>query len=326
MRAIATVASRATNSSPLVASVSPTTTRRRVFAAATTAATAALAATALVSKSSSSSLRPAFFNKHRSNNTVSTMATSSSISTAAATILGTEQLSALDHHPRPTTVGPRSPPQPTALVFLMHGLGDTAAGWSDVAQMLSPALPHVKFVLPTAAVQPVSLNGGMPMPSWYDIHSLESIQGREDPKGLAKSLVYVEKLVRHEMEKNDVPASRVVVAGFSQGGAVALGMLRSDLKLAGVAALSSYLPLVTNGSPHADTAVSAANAGATPVFFAHGDADVVVQYAFGKASAEFLEKKGNPVEFKTYRGMGHSARDDELRDIAAFLKEKLPPL
>lgn len=246
-----------------------------------------------------------------------------STSSAAASIL--EGAKPLPSHPRPTTVGPRSSPPPTALIFLMHGLGDSAAGWLDVAQMLSPVLPYAKFVLPTAATLPVSLNGGMPMPSWYDIHSLESISGREDPQGLARSLSYVEGLVRAEMEGSKVPASRVVVAGFSQGGAVALGMLRSDLALAGVVALSSYLPLVSPGSPHAGSAVSAANA-ATKVFFGHGDADMVVQYSFGTASAEFLKKKGNEVEFKTYRGMGHSARDDELRDIAAFLKERLPPV
>lgn len=252
------------------------------------------------------------------------MSSSSTSSASAATSI-LEGAKPLPSHPRPTTVGPRSSPPPTALVFLMHGLGDTAAGWSDVAQMLSPALPYAKFVLPTAATQPVSLNGGMPMPSWYDIHSLESISGREDPAGLAKSLSYVEGLIKGEMEASQVPASRVVVAGFSQGGAVALGMLRSDLPLAGVMALSSYLPLVSPGSSHADSAVSEANK-ATKVFFAHGDADAVVQYSFGTASAEFLKKKGNPVEFKTYRGMGHSARDDELRDIAVFLKERLPPV
>ena len=249
----------------------------------------------------------------------------SSSSTSAATSILEGGAEPLASHPRPTTVGPRSSPPPTALVFLMHGLGDTAAGWADVAQMLSPALPHAKFVLPTAATQPVSLNGGMPMPSWYDIHSLESIAGREDPAGLARSLAYVEGLVRAEMASSEVPAGRVVVAGFSQGGAVALGMLRSGLGLAGVMALSSYLPLVGPGSPHAGSAVSAANRG-TKVFFGHGDADAVVQYGFGTASAEFLKKKGLEVEFKTYRGMGHSARDDELGDIAAFLKERLPPV
>jgi len=249
----------------------------------------------------------------------------SSTSSSAATSILDGGARALASHPRPTTVGPRSSPPPTALVFLMHGLGDTADGWSDVASMLSPALPYVKFILPTAATQPVSLNGGMPMPSWYDIHSLESISGREDPAGLAKSLTYVEALVKAEMEASKVPASRVVVAGFSQGGAVALGMLRSDLPLAGVMALSSYLPLVSPGSPHIESAVSEANS-KTKVFFAHGDADAVVQYSFGTASADFLKKKGNEVEFKTYRGMGHSARDDELRDIATFLKERLPPV
>jgi len=316
-RSSSSPASSSSSSSPFLA-----TRRHRVLAAAVTTVTGLVAA----GYQKRIGFFPSLFSPHSSRPpsiAARAMTSSSSSASAAASIL--EGAKPHPTHPRPTTVGPRSSPPPTALVFLMHGLGDTAAGWSDVAQMLSPALPHARFVLPTAATQPVSLNGGMPMPSWYDIHSLESIAGREDPTGLARSLAYVEGLVRAEMEASEVPAARVVVAGFSQGGAVALGMLRSDLALGGVMALSSYLPLVAPGSPHAASAVSSANEGAK-VFFGHGDADAVVQFGFGAASAEFLRKRGLEVEFKTYRGMGHSARDDELADIAAFLKERLPPV
>ena len=313
---VAASASRSSSSSLLLS-----TRRHRALAAAVTTAVTGLVAASYQRRA------VGFPNLFSSNSRLPPIAarSMSSTSSAATSILDGGGAKPLASHPRPTIVGPRSSPPPTALVFLMHGLGDTAAGWADVAQMLSPALPFAKFILPTAATQPVSLNGGMPMPSWYDIHSLESISGREDPAGLARSLAYVEGLVKTEMESSNIAAKRVVVAGFSQGGAVALGMLRSELGLAGVMALSSYLPLVSPGSPHISSAVSTANEG-TKVFFGHGDADAVVQYSFGTASAEFLKKRGLEVEFKTYRGMGHSARDDELRDIAAFLKERLPPV
>lgn len=114
-----------------------------------------------------------------------------------------------------------------------------------------------------------------------------------------------------------VPADRIIVAGFSQGAASALMQLRRDVRLAGVVGLSGYLPLAGDG------AASAANA-ATPVLLCHGDADMVVAYRFGQASAEELKKAGLPVEFKTYRGMGHSACPEELQDVADFLEKHIP--
>lgn len=102
-------------------------------------------------------------------------------------------------YPRPTVVPPRSGAPPTAVVFMLHGLGDTAAGWTDVAYMLRDAVPHAKWVLPTAPVRPITLNGGMPMPGWYDITSLDSIQGREDREGLAETTRFIGELVDAEI-------------------------------------------------------------------------------------------------------------------------------
>ena len=218
-------------------------------------------------------------------------------------------------YPRATVVPPRAG-DPTAVVFMLHGLGDTAAGWTDVAFMLRDAVPHAKWVLPTAPTRPITLNGGMPMPGWYDITSLDSIQGREDREGLAETTSYIGALVDAEIAAG-VPANRIIVAGFSQGAASALMQLRREVALAGVVGLSGYLPLAGDG------VASPANA-ATPVLLCHGDADMVVAYRFGSASADALKAAGLPVTFKTYGGMGHSACPEELQDVADFLEKHIP--
>lgn len=218
-------------------------------------------------------------------------------------------------YPRPTVVAPAAGGDPSSVVFMLHGLGDTAAGWTDVAYMLRDAVRGAKWVLPTAPIRSITLNGGAPMPGWYDITSLDSIQGREDRAGLEETTRYLGSLVDAEVAAG-VPPSKIVVAGFSQGAASALMQLRRDVPLAGVVALSGYLPLAGDG------AASAANA-ATPVLMCHGDADQVVAHRFGTASADALTAAGLPVTFKTYRGMGHSATPQELQDVADFLQARL---
>ncbi|KAI8051460.1 Phospholipase/carboxylesterase/thioesterase [Syncephalis plumigaleata] len=207
----------------------------------------------------------------------------------------------------------------TATVFFMHGLGDSGAGWAPATESLARHLPHVKFVLPNAPTQPVTLNFGMSMPAWYDIHSLADMDQDEDDKGLLASLEKITKMVRDEMAKG-IPSNRIVIGGFSQGSALALltGMT-FDYKLAGVISLSGYLPLRTKIS----TMMSEANR-KTRIFMGHGDSDEVVLYKFATLSAQTLEKAGYPVTFKAYRNMGHSSSPEELRDMLNFLKEVIP--
>ncbi|GBF92974.1 hypothetical protein Rsub_05810 [Raphidocelis subcapitata] len=195
----------------------------------------------------------------------------------------------------------------TATVIMLHGLGDTGDGWASIGSDFAPALPHVKFIFPHAPNRPITINMGMRMPGWYDISSLDDIDQREDAEGLRESKRYVESLVAAEAEAG-VPSERVVVAGFSQGGAVALMMLRSGHKLAGVEA----------------GAISPANA-ETPILQCHGDADAVVNYSFGVNTYNALKEMGANVELKTYRGMGHSAVPSELAAVQAFLAKVLPP-
>ncbi|KAK9815805.1 hypothetical protein WJX72_009810 [[Myrmecia] bisecta] len=210
-----------------------------------------------------------------------------------------------------------APAAHTATVFFLHGLGDSGDGWSDVAPQLSSALPHVKFVFPNAPLRPISLNGGMRMPGWYDIYSLDGINRQEDDAGLQESFRYMEALIQAEASEG-IQSDRIVMGGFSQGGAVACMMLRSDLQLAAVVGLSTYMPLATE-----PPIVSQANA-RTPIFLGHGDADQVVRYEFGKETLEELQAVNANVEFKTYRGMGHSAVPEELRDLQQFLQRAIP--
>jgi len=202
----------------------------------------------------------------------------------------------------------------TATVIWLHGLGDTGFGWAPVTESL--ALPYVKFLFPTAPTEAVTLNMGMEMPSWFDIVGLQPAD-KEDADGMLSSAAYLSNLVRAELEKG-IPHDRIVIAGFSQGGAVAMtaGMMMMDKPLAGVMSLSTWLP----------TFVEPTDVGkAQPVLMCHGDSDPVVLYSWGKASHQRALELGIQAEFRTYRGMDHGFCPEELQDVAQFLRKCLPP-
>ncbi|KAJ1955519.1 hypothetical protein IWQ62_005510, partial [Dispira parvispora] len=117
----------------------------------------------------------------------------------------------------------------------MHGLGDSGHGWAPVFRDIRGFLPHVKFIFPHASVQPVTLNGGMAMPSWYDIFTLDKINAKEDREGMLRTIAHVNELITEEIETSKLSSDRIVVAGFSQGAAMALLTgLTSERKLAGM--------------------------------------------------------------------------------------------
>ncbi|KAJ3145454.1 hypothetical protein HDU89_007079 [Geranomyces variabilis] len=208
----------------------------------------------------------------------------------------------------------------SATVFFLHGLGDSGAGWAPVAKMLSPALPHVKWVLPNAPTRPITVNMGMPMPGWYDIQSL-SPGGREDSEGISASLSQVSQLIDEEI-KAGIPADRIVLGGFSQGAAMTIvyGLCGAQ-KLKGLISLSGYVPLTDK---HLEKMGNSANK-ETEMMMGHGDEDQVVAYKWGKASYDKLVEMGKTLQpFRTYRGMAHSSSEDEIREVGAFLKKLLP--
>eukprot|EP01062_Namystynia_karyoxenos_P073430 TRINITY_DN70228_c0_g1_i1.p1 TRINITY_DN70228_c0_g1~~TRINITY_DN70228_c0_g1_i1.p1 ORF type:complete len:285 (+),score=71.42 TRINITY_DN70228_c0_g1_i1:78-932(+) len=211
------------------------------------------------------------------------------------------------------------PESPSAAVIFMHGLGDTGDGWEQPMRMLSRALPYARFVLPTAPVLPVSLNGGMPMPAWYDIVGLSS-RANEECDGIDGSFQRITDLLT-EVVRTGVPYGRIVVAGFSQGGALAMyTALRNPHPLAGVAALSGYLPrpqlLETEGRK--------LPAG-TPMLLCHGTHDTMVRIEWARESSERLAALGLSPRFEEFHGMGHELGQEEFELFAKWLAQVLPP-
>eukprot|EP00403_Amphidinium_massartii_P007906 CAMPEP_0178372640 /NCGR_PEP_ID=MMETSP0689_2-20121128/1457_1 /TAXON_ID=160604 /ORGANISM="Amphidinium massartii, Strain CS-259" /LENGTH=219 /DNA_ID=CAMNT_0019992569 /DNA_START=101 /DNA_END=757 /DNA_ORIENTATION=+ len=178
---------------------------------------------------------------------------------------------------------------PSSAVILSHGLGDTAYGWVDGAQILAAALPGTRFILPTAPVQPVTLNGGMACNSWYDIKGL-SDRADESCDGIEESRAYIEQLIDGVLETG-LPLEKIIVAGFSQGGALSLytGLLRRK-KLAGIVCMSGYLPFTQKFTP-AEEVIT------TPVLHCHGSADQVVRLPWAEAGCRRLQETGVSVQW-----------------------------
>lgn len=205
--------------------------------------------------------------------------------------------------------------QPQHSIIWLHGLGADGQDFAPIADELS--LPvAVRFIFPHAPKRPVTVNGGFVMPAWYDI-SGQDINARQDAAGIAASQAAIEALIAQEVARG-IATQHIFLAGFSQGGAVALHTaLRHPGRLAGVLALSTYLPL-------ADTAPAEASAAAlqTPVFMAHGRSDPIVPYQLGVASKDALQSLGMSVEWHEY-AMPHSVSQQEIRDIETWLTQRL---
>ena len=202
---------------------------------------------------------------------------------------------------------------PDAAVILMHGLGADGHDFESlVAELRLPPSQSVRWIFPHAPVRPVSINGGYRMRAWYDIVAIDP-GAPEDREGIRESAGAIGRLVEDE-RKLGIPASRIFLAGFSQGGAVALfTAVRSPERLAGVIAMSCYLPL-----PAALPAEKAPANAATPIFMAHGIADPIVPFAFGEMSRDILRSNGYEVQWHTYQ-MEHSVCEDEVADLRAWL-------
>ncbi len=210
-------------------------------------------------------------------------------------------------------------PHPTATVIVMHGLGADGNDFVPIANELDlSSVGPVRFVFPNAPVIPVTINGGYQMPAWYDI-AVADLVAREDETGLRRSQATIEALIANEKARG-IAAGRIVVAGFSQGCAMALMTgLRHGERLAGIVGLSGYLPI-------AATTVAERHASNhdTPVFLAHGRQDPVVPIARAQQSRDALAALGYAVEWREY-AMAHSVCLEEIGDLNAFLLRVLAP-
>jgi predicted esterase len=199
------------------------------------------------------------------------------------------------------------------------GLGDSGYGWFDAAEEWQSDHPHVKFILPNAPIGPVTLNGGMDMPCWHDIHDLTKIDC-ENYKGLDESIKIVDSLINDEIQKG-TPSNRIIVGGFSQGAALAaVTTFQSKFNIAGVICLSGYLPF---SGDFTKAVQSSANAN-TPVFVGHGTHDRVVAPKAGANLASSLTNAGVQVTNKLYQNMDHSTCPQEVEDVSAFISARLP--
>ncbi len=195
-------------------------------------------------------------------------------------------------------------------VIWLHGLGADGHDFEPLVPQLN--LKNVRFIFPHARVQPVSLNMGMPMRAWYDIYALDS-SAKEDEAGIHSSQKLVEQLIYTQVETG-IQAEKIFLAGFSQGGAMALHTaLRFDHTLAGVIALSAYLPVRNHLGAHLNPAQKN-----TPIFMAHGQYDEVLPVSFGHGSQMLLQSLHLKVSWYEYP-IGHSVCMEEIAEVKRFI-------
>lgn len=207
---------------------------------------------------------------------------------------------------------------PDASIIWLHGLGADGHDFEPlVPELRLPPTLSLRFIFPHAPMMPVTINNGFVMRAWYDILSMD-IASRQDEDGIRASQAVVEQLIDEQVAAG-IASERIVLAGFSQGGAVILHTgLRHRRPLAGLLALSTYLPL-------ADT-LEAEKSDANrqlPIFMAHGDSDPVVRPELGYRSRSQLERSGYSVEWHEYAGMQHGLCQQEIVDISRWLQQRL---
>lgn len=195
----------------------------------------------------------------------------------------------------------------------MHGLGADGHDFESlVPELRLPSSPGVRFVFPHAPVRPVTINGGRRMRAWFDVAGFDR-RAPQDERGIRESAEAIGALVKRERERG-IAASRILIAGFSQGGAMALfTALRWPERLGAIVALSTYLPLADALAAE----LHPANAG-VPVFLAHGELDPLLPQALGEASRDTLLSLGCPVDWHSYP-MPHSVCPEEIADLRRFL-------
>jgi phospholipase/carboxylesterase len=216
------------------------------------------------------------------------------------------------------TIEVQTAAKPNAAVIWLHGLGADGHDFEPIVpEIVRPGERAWRFVFPNAPVRPVTINGGFAMRAWYDIQGFDR-KATEDAAGFRDTDARIRELIANEVERG-IPASRIVLAGFSQGGAVCLYTApRFAERLAGVMALSCYLPL--RGSFSTERAPANDR---TPIFMAHGRADATLPIALGTESRDFLVRQGFPIEWHDYP-MAHAVCPMEIADIREFLFRVLP--
>jgi phospholipase/carboxylesterase len=199
-------------------------------------------------------------------------------------------------------------------VIWLHGLGADGHDFEPIVQELNlPADLAIRFIFPHAPMIPVTINNGYVMRAWYDIYAMD-IGSRQDEAGIRKSQQYINQMIDQQIA-DGIPSERIVLAGFSQGGAIVLQTgLRLDKPLAGLMALSTYLPLADSFE-----AEKTSHNAQTPIFMAHGDSDPVVKPELAYRARSYLERQGYALEWQEYAGMQHGVCAQEISHIRQWL-------
>ncbi|AKS15014.1 MULTISPECIES: alpha/beta hydrolase [Xanthomonas] len=207
-------------------------------------------------------------------------------------------------------------PNPQWAVIWLHGLGADGSDFAPmVPELVRPQWPALRFVFPHAPIRPITINNGVRMRGWYDIVGMDFAQ-RADKVGIAESVAQVEALIANEQARGIAP-DRILLAGFSQGGAVTLAVgLQRRVPLAGLIAMSTYLP-----DPAAAASQLQPGALAQPLFMAHGSADPVVPYRAGEQSAQALQALGFTLEWHSYP-MGHQVCVEEIDALRDWMQAR----
>ncbi len=215
------------------------------------------------------------------------------------------------------TVEHETAANPRHAVIWLHGLGADGNDFAPIVpELVDRAWPPLRFVFPHAPVRPVTINNGMAMRAWYDIKGMQ-IADKQDEPGIRASIAQLDELIAREAERG-IPSQRVLLAGFSQGGAIVLaGGVRHSARLAGIIALSTYLPL----SEMTAAERSEANKG-LPVFMGHGSVDNVVPEVLGTTTRNALETLGYAVEWHSYP-MAHQVSAQEIADLRKWMGARL---
>lgn len=211
-----------------------------------------------------------------------------------------------------------NPPQPaTASVIWLHGLGANGHDFEPIVPELPKEITrYTRFIFPHAPARPITINGGMIMPGWYDVFGMD-LTVQQDVQGIRDSEQLVRHYIAQEMEQG-ISTQRIVLAGFSQGGAIVLHTgLRYPHPLAGIMALSTYLPLIDTVAQERYPANQS-----TPIFLAHGQQDLVIALLHAQRSRAYLEQLGYRVEWHDYP-MAHQVNAAEIRDISYWLQANL---
>jgi phospholipase/carboxylesterase len=206
---------------------------------------------------------------------------------------------------------------PLGTVIWMHGLGADGNDFVPVVKELDlPETLPLRFIFPHAPMRPVTINGGHVMRAWYDITEISSTERTVDEAGIRDSQLAIEAFIEREISRG-IAANRIVLAGFSQGGAIALQTgLRHSQALAGILALSTYLPLASTLEAEAGSANRS-----IPIFMAHGEQDTVIPISIAENSVKELHRNNYKVDWREYP-MAHSVSMEEIGDIGVWLKQR----